>query len=228
MKKLIVLFITIISLSSCFNKGIEKTQTWTINQTWTTEVNTWEIQRKVEMYWNIEILDFPVNQIIKLDKLPYPILSDKEPTCKEWEQKVNFKKANMTYCISKEYIWCKDPHPQCNGSVPINEALNIYNKTTNWLILYDYYPYNKFPKLIDVEPGYIDGSISVHSKVYNYNNIFIIENYDEKKGILLDTSFYIFLKNGYIKIDHDDISYNDDENPNAKRLLETLYIPEQN
>ena len=41
MKKLIILFITIVSLSSCFNKDIEKTQTWTINQTWTTEVNTW-------------------------------------------------------------------------------------------------------------------------------------------------------------------------------------------
>ena len=88
MKRLIVLFITIISLSSCFNKGIEKTQTWAINQTWTTEVNTWEIEEKTEKYWDVEIVGFPVNKIEKLDKLPYPILSDKEPICKEWEQKV--------------------------------------------------------------------------------------------------------------------------------------------
>lgn len=102
MKKLIILFITIISLSSCFNKDIEKAQTWS------TETNTWEIEEKIEKYWNVEIVGFPANQIEKLDKLPYSILSDKEPTCKEWEQKVNFRKANMTYCISKEYMWCNN------------------------------------------------------------------------------------------------------------------------
>ena len=88
MKKLIILFITIISLSSCFNKGIEKNQTWAINQTWNTEVNTWEIEERTEKYWDVEVSGFPVNKIEKLDKLPYPILSDKEPICNEWEQKV--------------------------------------------------------------------------------------------------------------------------------------------
>ena len=48
MKKLIILFITIISLSSCFNKDIEKAQTWS------TETNTWEIEEKTEKYWDVD------------------------------------------------------------------------------------------------------------------------------------------------------------------------------
>lgn len=222
MKKLILIFVPIILLSSCFNKNMEETKSWSLN-TWNTEINTWEIEREWEMYWDIEIIDFPANQIEKLNKLPYPILSDKEPICKNWEQKVEFKKANVTYCISNEYVWCNDM--QCiSGSIPINEALNIYNKTTRWMIWYDFYPYDSFPKRVYVNQGYIDWGLSVYSKVYNYNNIFIIENYDEKKDVLLDIVFYIFLEDGYIEIDHDDFYYSDDKNPNVKRLLETLYI----
>ena len=183
MKKLIILFITIISLSSCFNKDTEKAQTWS------TETNTWEIEEKIEKYWNVEIVGFPANQIEKLDKLPYSILSDKEPTCKEWEQKVNFRKANMTYCISKEYMWCnnmwcmtftKDDSGKYYTQNDISESSDIikpddleWHSKISGIYLYP----KENRKLIRV---YEDENF--YSKVYNFWEFFIIDTFEKNNN----------------------------------------------
>ena len=230
MKKLIALFITIVSLSSCFNKDIEKTQTWTINQTWTTEVNTWEIEEKTEKYWDVEIVGFSANQIEKLDKLPYPILSDKEPICKEWEQKVKVEEGNMTYCISKEYMWCnnmwcmtftKDDSGKYYKQMDISKSFEIikpddqkwYSKISGTYV----FP-KETRKLIRVHEDE-----NFYSKVYNFWEFFIIDTFEKNNNSYYDSELYIIKNNHYLA----NIKYNK-ENPDAKRFLETLYIPEQN
>ncbi|RAL57448.1 hypothetical protein BLD25_02215 [Candidatus Gracilibacteria bacterium GN02-872] len=224
MKKLIILFITIISLSSCFNKDIEKAQTGS------TETNTGEIEEKIEKYGNVEIVGFPANQIEKLDKLPYSILSDKEPTCKEGEQKVNFRKANMTYCISKEYMGCnnmgcmtftKDDSGKYYTQNDISESSDIikpddlegHSKISG---IYLYPKENR--KLIRV---YEDENF--YSKVYNFGEFFIIDIFEKNNNSYYKSNLYIIKNNHYLA----NIKYKK-ENPNVKRLLETLYIPEQN
>ena len=230
MKKLIILFITIISLSSCFNKGIEKNQTWAINQTWNTEVNTWEIEERTEKYWDVEVSGFPVNKIEKLDKLPYPILSDKEPICKEWEQKVKVKESNMIYCISKEYMWCnnmwcmtfaKDNSGKYYTQNNISESSDIirpddleWHSKISGIYLYP----KENRKLINIFKNE-----NFSPKVYNFWEFFIVDTFEKNNNSYYKSNLYIIKNNYYLG----PIEYNK-ENPDAKRLLETLYIPEQN
>ena len=221
MKKLIILFITIISLSSCFNKDIEKTQTWS------TETNTGGTEEK---YWDIEVSGFPINKIEKLDKLPYPILSDKEPICKEWEQKVKVKESNMIYCISKEYMWCnnmwcmtfaKDNSGKYYTQNNISESSDIirpddleWHSKISGIYLYP----KENRKLIKIFKNE-----NFSPKVYNFWEFFIVDTFEKNNNSYYKSNLYIIKNNYYLG----PIEYNK-ENPDAKRFLETLYIPEQN